>query len=255
MHIRSLIYFSSVHEVNADTRRLAYTYTGTHIFLYTGEVKYSSLFHQVTFCLNIFAGHSYFLFLPFERDSVKDSCKKRFVNLWKAGCKHLWHLKIGFHMPLGTLRTKALQEVLSRDCLRESSSQASAAHLFFSKADLPENLTPLLSFPTSFPLMPSPALRESCCAGCQIPPGAKGRSLRLVLRKWITSDIKPFSRSEGYSSLFSTKVNEFKSSRNQVIQGIRFSLQVDGPHITMRFCCSAPKSQPTLLGFRKTLKK
>lgn len=81
MHIRSLIYFSSVHEVNADTRRLAYTYTGTHIFLYTGEVEYSSLFHQVTFCLNIFAGHSYFLFLPFERDSVKDSCKRRFVNL------------------------------------------------------------------------------------------------------------------------------------------------------------------------------
>ena len=67
MHIRSLIYFSSVHEVNASARRLAYTHTGTRIFLYTGEAKYSSLFHQLTFCLNIFAGHSYFLFLPFER--------------------------------------------------------------------------------------------------------------------------------------------------------------------------------------------
>ena len=81
MHIRSLIYFSSVHEVNASARRLAYTHTGTRIFLYTGEAKYSSLFHQLTFCLNIFAGYSYFLFLPFERDSVKDSCKRRFVNL------------------------------------------------------------------------------------------------------------------------------------------------------------------------------
>lgn len=150
---------------------------------------------------------------------------------------------------------KDFAEVLSRDCLRESNSQSSAAQLFFSKTDLPENLTHLLSFPTSFPLMPSPALHESCCAGCQTPQGAKGRSLRLVLRKWMASEIKPFSRSEGFSSLFSTKVNEFKSSRNQVIQGIRLSLRVDGPQITMCFCCLAAKSRPTLLGFRKTLKK
>lgn len=87
---------------------------------------------------------------------------------------------------------KDFAEVLSRDCLRESNSQLSAAQLFFSKTDLPENLTRLLSFPTSFPLMPSLALREFCCAGCQTPPGAKGRSLRLVLRKWMTVKLNHF---------------------------------------------------------------
>ena len=112
----------------------------------------------------------------------------------------------------------------------------------------------LLSFLTSFPLMPSPALRECCCAGRQTPPGTRGRSQRLVLRKRMTSEIKPLSQSEGFSSLFSTKVNEFRSSRNQVVQGIRLSLQVAGPQITMCSCLAA-KSRPSLLGFRETLKK
>ena len=60
-------------------------------------------------------------------------------------------------MLLGIVHSKTFQEGLRRDCLRESNSQSSAAQLFFSKIDLPENVT-LAVLSHQFPLDALPPL-------------------------------------------------------------------------------------------------
>lgn len=222
MHIRSLIYFSGVHEVNANQKKtVLHTHAHMHVFFVRWNSKYSSLFHWVTFCLNIFAGHSYFLFLPFERDSVRDRCKSKFVNLHQMP-------GVGFCDISKCLWASCTRRLSRREWEgivweNQILSRQLPSYSFLKLISL--RTSRWLSFPTSSPLMPFPNFAWSCYAGCQTPPGAKGRIQRLVLRKWMTSKgNKPFSKSGGFSSFFfSTKVKEFKLSRNQVIPSSRWS--------------------------------
>lgn len=161
------------------------------------------------------------------------------ANLWictECWCKILWHLRIGFCPALAAAHTKTFRGVLGKDCQRESNSQLSTAQLFFSRIDLPENLLCWLPFPTSPSFRPSVhshfAERFAWVTLSWGPnAGPLGHSRRVLC---LVRATKSFYKSDGFRSLLSTEVKEFKFSRNQ------WSLPVGDQQITV--------------GFRKTLK-